>query len=197
MAEAPSIAVAADGLWVAVPVNGETPSEYGPAVVAELGEAVPADSREPLAQDLTMFAGRARDSGAIFAAVMLADDADTVLAYTECRPFDATAADLPADTQRLADALDATTIEPPGWQRITTADLPAGPAVRVHILDAGHGQDGLAEDLLPVVESVTHLVPETTAGPGVALVTTWPALLAADELVAEADRLAATLAIMK
>lgn len=195
MAEAPSIAVATDGLWVAVPVNGETPTEYGSAVVAELGESVPADSREPLAQDLTMFAGRARDSGAIFAAVMLAEGAETVIAYTECRPFDATGADLPLDTERLASALDAATVEPPGWQCVSTADLPAGPAVRVHILDAGQGQ--AADDDLPVVESVTHLVPETTAGPGVALVTTWPALLAADELVAEADRLAATLAIQQ
>lgn len=194
MAEAASIAVATEGLWVAVPVNGETPTEYGPAVVAELGEAVPADSREALAQDLTMFAGRARDSGAIFAAVMLADGADTVLAYTECRPFDVTTADLPADTERLASALDAATVDPPGWQRVSTAQLPAGPAVRVHILDAGRGQE-MPDGDLPVVESVTYLVPQTTAGPGVALVTTWPALLAADELVTEADRLAATLAI--
>lgn len=196
MAEPPSIAVTANGLWVAVPVNGEAPTEYGPAVVAELGEAVPADSREPLAQDLTMFAGRARDSGAIFAAVMLAEGADTVLAYTECQPFDASAADLPADAERLAGALDTAMIEPPGWQRVSTAELPAGPAVRVHVLDAGHRPEAPEEDL-PIVESVTHLVPETTAGPGVALVTTWPALLAADELVAEADRLAATLAVTR
>lgn len=194
MAEAPSIAVTTNGQWVAVPVNGEAPTEYGPAVVAELGEAVPADSREPLAQDLTMFAGRARDSGAIFAAVMLADGADTVLAYTECRPFDATAADLPADAELLASALDSAWIDPPGWQRVSTAELPAGAAVRMHVLDAGHAEEP-PEDDLPVIESVTHLVPETTAGTGVALVTTWPALLAADELVAEADRLAATLAV--
>lgn len=194
MAEAPSIAVTTDGLWVALPVDGETPTEYGPAVVAELGETVPADSREPLAEDLTLFAGRARDSGAIFAAVMLADGADTVLAYTECRPFDAAAADLPADAGLLASALDSATVDPPGWQRVSTAELPAGSAVRVHVLDAGPAEEA-PEDDLPVIESVTHLVPETTAGPGVALVTTWPALLAADELVAEADRLAATLAV--
>lgn len=132
----PSIAVATNGRWVAIPIDGgETPTEYGPAVVAELGKAVPADSREPLAEDLTLFAGHAHDSGAIFAAVMLAEGA--VLAYTECRPFDVKAADLPADPEQLAGAIDAATIDPPGWRRVSTADLPAGPAVRVHVLDAG------------------------------------------------------------
>ncbi|HEX6196026.1 MAG TPA: hypothetical protein VFZ37_08950 [Jiangellaceae bacterium] len=191
----PSIAVATNGRWVAIPIDGgETPTEYGPAVVAELGKAVPADSREPLAEDLTLFAGHAHDSGAIFAAVMLAEGA--VLAYTECRPFDVKAADLPADPEQLAGAIDAATIDPPGWRRVSTADLPAGPAVRVHVLDAGRRGEAPEADL-PVVESVTHLVPQTTAGPGVALVTTWPALLAADALVAEADRLAGTLAIIR
>ncbi len=193
----PSIAVETNGRWVAIPIGGgATPTEYGPAVVAELGKAVPADSREPLAEDLTLFAGHARDSGAIFAAVMLAEGAEAVLAYTECRPFDVKAADLPADPEQLAGALYATTIDPPGWRRVSTADLPAGPAVRVHVLDAGiRGETPDAD--LPVVESVTYLVPRTTAGPGVALVTTWPALLAADALVAEADRLAGTLAITR
>lgn len=191
----PSIRVHADGSWVAVPVDGEKPDAYGPAAVAEFGDTVPEYAREALSHDLAMFAGRAQQNGAIFAAVMLAESFDSILAYTECLPFDPAAVELPSDVDAVLAELATTAVEPPGWREVSRRELPAGPAARIHLLDADRSDAETATSDRPVVESVTHLVPATPAGPGIVLMTSWPALLAADELVAEADRLASTLTV--
>lgn len=194
MTEQPSISVDTGQGWVAIPTGGETPDEYGPAVVGELGDLVPDESRDALALDLTMFASRARQSGAIFAAVLVPDPADCVLAYTECRAIDLAESGLPSDAAAMADLLGADEVDPPGWRHITAVDLPPGPAVRIHALDAepdepvGSGAD------LPVVESVTHILP-LGPRPAVMLTTSWAALLAAGQLVEDADRLASTLTV--
>jgi hypothetical protein len=134
MTDQPTVSVFADGNWVTVPVAGESPEDYGLAVVAELGDDVPEGARELLAAELTGCAARAQGSEAIFASVMLAADLDRVLAYTECTAFATT--NVPATVEQLIDELSAEPIDPPGWREITRADLPAGPAARVHVLDA-------------------------------------------------------------
>lgn len=192
-----AIGVHADGNWVGVPVDREKPDAYGRAVVAEFGDTVSEHAREALAHDFTMFADRAQQNGAIFAAVMLTESADSIVAYTECMPFDPVAAELPSDVDTVVSELADATIEPPGWREVSRVDLPAGPAARIHVLDADRSDPAAAASDLPVVESVTHLVPATTAGPGIVLMTSWPALLAAGQLVAEADRLASSLTVTR
>lgn len=190
----PHVTVSADGRWATVPVDGESPEEYGPAVVGELGDTVPDESREALGRDLTMWATRAQQVEAVFAAVLLPDPADCVLAYTECLAFDPGEAGLGSDPDAIAEMIGADRVEPPGWREVSRVDLPAGPAVRVHELDAQ--PDPAGEDA-PIVESITHILPVEGTDLGVMLMTSWSALLAAEGLVTEADRLAGSLTVTR
>lgn len=172
------------GEWIVLPTgDGFSAEDFAAEQVAWL----PDDSaRADLAHQLVTFTRRAQDLRAVVAGCLPTDSWSDVYAYLEILLAPTDAEGLPTDLDQLAAAL-----RPEGdtWAEVSRVTVPAGEAVRVHLIDA----DEAPPEQEAVVESITVAVPAPDEQLVGLLTVSWTDLAHAEELIELVDETAQTL----
>lgn len=168
----------------------EPPGEWLPVAVRDesaIDDLVSGIEDAGLAHQVEVFARRAWDSAAVAAGCLLDGAGTDVLAFLEVHSFPVGGEDeMPADLDELAATLRPGTET---WSETERRRLPAGPGVRLRMIDAEPAPDTDKT----VVESVTTAVP-TPDGRWVALaLLTWTDLALSEDMQELADDTAYTL----
>jgi hypothetical protein len=156
---------------------------FAERVVAELG-GVP--DPHALVEQVVGFVDRAERVGALAAAVLPSEALDEVVVYLEILLVPS--AVLPADLAALERSVAA---DGATWSETARVDTPAGPAVRLHLIDA----DPRGTQSLVATESVWHLVPTPDASAVAVVASSWTDLTQSELYAEIADLVAATLVL--
>lgn len=176
--------------WYPLPLD-EDPQAFAAHVTEVLieeaptlaGHDLPRERAEAVAEEFAAMTALAQETSAYAAALYRPVYDGPTVAMTQTHVFDRVAGDLLAwvEDELAADP------EQPASRVVAACTLPAGPAVRVHEVS------GPARDLddAPVVESIAHYL-RVPGGDVLRLTTSWTTV-ASPDLVALADRVAASL----
>lgn len=162
----------------------EPPGEWIPVAVrteAAIDELVSGIDDVGLAHQVEVFARRARDSAAVAAGCLLDGAGADVIAFLEVHSFPIGGEDgMPANLDELAVALRPGTET---WSDTERLQLPAGPAIRLRMIDA----EPVPDTDRTVVESVSTAVPSPD-GKWVAIaLLTWTDLALSEQMQELAD----------
>lgn len=172
------------GDWVPLPVDpGVDAAAFATDQVTWLADDA---DRDLMVHQLSTFTRRAQELSAVVAGCLPTDGWSNVHAYVEVLVEPA------GSTEELATDLDdlesALTPAASTWSEVSRPLLPAGEAVRVHLIDA----EGATPQEQEVVESITYALP-TPDGRHVAVVTmSWTDLATAEQMIELADDTAQT-----
>ena len=189
MTEVLELELEPDPGWHPVPEELDDLPDWSMGLVRELaGPEADEDAVRATAEGLLLHARAQLEAQVEFAWVFLPEPLGPVVAVCSIELVFGTAGDLPTPGE-VAAALGRPDDRYLGDPEVSTPLLPAGPAVRQHVMRSEGPEGG-------VVESVTHVLEL----PGVddallRIVTEWRALALGDALVEQADRLAAALVV--